>query len=137
MLEGGQLPLGHRDRLVGLAQQSAVTPELEMGVELCRSGRLQLNDAAEFGRQPLHLGPCRFQLLGQAGSLGFEGRDHVGVSGGVERLEQRTLTLAEHPGQATGPLHHALGASQGGGQIRFPLGGHLVGGPLAVCIELA
>ena len=65
----------------------------------------------------LLLGLGRDQLAGQAGRLGLERRDHVDVGGGVERRHHAAAALAQHAGEAAGPLHQSLDAAQGVGQV--------------------
>ena len=137
VLEGSELAPGHGDRLVGPAELGSVPPGLEVGFELPRHLLLDRDQRRLFGGQRRGLDFGSLQLLGQPGPLGLEGRDHIGVGGGVEGLGQRTLPLTEHAGQPAGPFDHPLGPSEGGGQIGLALGGHLVGGPLGVGIELA
>ena len=60
------------------------------------------------------------ELLGQTGTLGLEGGDHVGVGGRVERLGERPLALPEHAGQTAGPLDHPLGPAEGRRRGRTP-----------------
>ena len=71
-----------------------------------------------------------------AGALGLEGGDHVGVGRSVEGLGQRAQALAQHAGEAAGPLDHALGPTEGGGQVGLALGRQLVNGALGVGVEL-
>ena len=136
VLEGADLPLGHRHRLLGLAQLGPVPPGVQMGLELSGGLRLGGGHHVLLGGQGGHLGLGGLQLAGQTGALGLQRGDHVGVGGGVEGLGQRALALAEHAGQAAGPLHHALGPPEGRGQVGLPLGRHLVGRPLGVGVQL-
>ena len=132
VLEGRQLALGHHDRFAGLPQERTVPPGLEMGLELRGGGRLQAQDPLLVRGEGRGLGRRRLQLLAQPRPFGLEGGDHVGVGRRVERLGQRPLTLAEHTREAAGPLDQALGPTQGRGQVRLALCGHLVRGALAV-----
>ena len=137
VLERTELPPGHGDRLVGTPELSAVPPRLQVGFELRRHLLLDPDERLllRSQRRLLHLGGL--QLLRQPGALGFEGGNHVGVGCSIEGLDEGPLTLAEHTGQAPGPLDHALGPTQRGGQVGLALRGHLVCGPLGVRIELA
>ena len=137
MLERVQPPPGHGHRLVGQPQRGPVPPGLEVGLQLGHHLGLGHDHRLVLGRQGLGLGLGGPQLLTQSGAFRLEGGDDIGIGRRVKGLEQRALPLAQHPGQAPGPLHHAPGPGQGGGQIRLPLGGHLVGGPLGVGVELA
>ena len=137
VLEGSELAAGHGDRLVGAAELGSVPPRLQVGFELAGHLLLDGDEGRLLRGQRRRLGLGGLQLLGQPGALGLEGRDHVGVGRGVEGLGQGALPLPEHPGQAAGPLDHPLGPSEGGGQVGLALGGHLVGRPLGVGVQLA
>jgi hypothetical protein len=137
VLERGQLPPCDGDGLLGLAELAPVPPGRQVRLELGGGGRLGGGQPDLLGHQRVGLLPGRGQLLAQPGALGLQRRDDIGVGGGVERLGQRALAFPQHPGQAAGTLHHALGAPERGGQIRLPLGRQLVRGALRVGVELA
>ena len=117
-------------------QRAAVPPGGEVGLELGGDGLLGPGQLLLLGCQVGELSLGRRQLPGQPGPLRLQGGDHVGIGRGVERLGQRPLALAQHAGQPPGPLDHALGPGQGGGQVGLALGGQLVGGALGVGVEL-
>ena len=59
----------------------------------------------------------RDELAGQARRLGLERRDHVDVGRGIEGGHDPPAPLAQHAGQPARPLHQALHAAQGVGQV--------------------
>ena len=82
------------------------------------------------------LGFRRGELRGQAGRLGFERRHHVLVGRGVEGGDDTPPALAQHAGQATGPLHQALHPAQCVGQVLLAARGQLRRGRRRLGVEL-
>lgn len=88
VLQRCQLPLGHSDGLLGPAELGPVPPRGQVGSQLGADGGLGLVDDLPLRSEGGHVGIGGLELGGQTGALRLQGRDHVGVGGGVERLGQ-------------------------------------------------
>ena len=88
VLEGRQLPPGHRDGLLGRPQLRPVAPGGLVGLQLRGECGLRGGQSILLGGEVLGLLLGRRQFLAQAGTFGLEGGDHVGVGGGVEGTRQ-------------------------------------------------
>ena len=138
VLQRGELPPGDRHGLLGPAEFGAVAPGGQVRLELGRRCGLRDGEPRP-ARRPGPSTPgsaAASSSARRAPSASSVETTSASAAASRARASDRCRSRST-PGEAPGPLDHALGPAEGGGQVGLALGRQLVGRALRVGVEFA